>query len=242
MVIFSAVPLDQERRCCLPRRGSAIPSSTLPRSTAIGYSQGARVIEQRNGGSSYKDNEHLKNAQKVLCAVDRLWSEDLRRSLTCLHLKSYQVEDVIQETWLTFLEKPPAFMCRDDILLERLRPWLFRVARNLALDLIRSRHAHPTHALDALPAEPRDQHQVESTDWHEVQRQSERIDRWMEEVLRENAPRAYRLLCGCRDGETIEQLAVALECSADAIHALLRRVRQKYRVWSARQGEDEADN
>ncbi|HWG42193.1 MAG TPA: sigma-70 family RNA polymerase sigma factor [Gemmataceae bacterium] len=200
------------------------------------------MIEQRNGGSSHKDSKHLKSTHKVLCAVDRLWSEDLRRFLTCLHLKSYQIEDVIQGVWLTFLEKPPAFARGDDILLERLRPWLFRVARNLALGLIRSRNAHPTHALDALPAEPRDRHQEESTDWHEVRRQSERIDRWMEEVLRENAPRAYRLLCGCRDGETIEQLMAALGCSADAIHALLRRVRAKYRVWSTRQGEDEADN
>jgi RNA polymerase sigma factor (sigma-70 family) len=196
--------------------------------------------EQRRDGPRYRYNSHLKSVLEVLGEAYWVWSDDLRRSLACLHLESHPLEDAIEEAWLRLLEDLPALLGEGDAI-EHLRPWLFRVARNQALDLIRDRTNHPTQSLGDLSAEPRDQHKEESVDWKDVERQCQGIERWMENVLRESIPRAYRLLCGYRDGETIEQLAAALGCSADAIHALLRRLRPKYRAWAARQRKDETD-
>lgn len=52
-------------------------------------------------------------------------------------------EDVIQETLLKYLQKAPAFASAD-----HEKAWLFRVASNVCLDLLRYQKKHPTEELD----------------------------------------------------------------------------------------------
>lgn len=54
------------------------------------------------------------------------------------------VDDLVQETWLRVLERGSSYDGRS-----RFEPWLFRIARNLALDNLRKRQ---TLSLDSTPA------------------------------------------------------------------------------------------
>lgn len=69
-------------------------------------------------------------------------SESLRRLARALLKDADAAEDVVQETWLIALKRPP--------LADRpLRPWLLRVARNLAVDSLRRserRRKNESHA------------------------------------------------------------------------------------------------
>lgn len=65
----------------------------------------------------------------------------LIRYLVSLLGKRDGVDDLVQETWLRVLERGGSYDGRS-----RFEPWLFRVARNLALDRMRKR---PTFSLDA---------------------------------------------------------------------------------------------
>lgn len=63
-------------------------------------------------------------------------------------------EDAIQETFLKYLRKAPAFTDT-----EHEKAWLFRVASNTCLDLLRYQKRHPMEELDVaryLPTEPKD--------------------------------------------------------------------------------------
>src|ERR1035441_9758781 len=52
-----------------------------------------------------------------------------------------EVDDLVQETWLRVLERGSSYDRRS-----RFEPWLFRVARNIALDAMRKR---PMFSLDS---------------------------------------------------------------------------------------------
>lgn len=63
-------------------------------------------------------------------------------------------EDAIQETFLKYLRKAPAFTDT-----EHEKAWLFRVASNTCLDLLRYQKRHPMEELDVaryLSTEPKD--------------------------------------------------------------------------------------
>jgi len=72
----------------------------------------------------------------------------LVRYLVHLLGRREHVEDLVQETWLRVLERGRQYDSR-----LRFEPWLFAIARNLALDLVRRK---PVPALDAPdgPASP----------------------------------------------------------------------------------------
>lgn len=55
-------------------------------------------------------------------------------------------EDTFQEAFLQVHESAATFDTT-----RRFRPWLFTIAANKARDLLRSKHRHPAHALDAHP-------------------------------------------------------------------------------------------
>ena len=58
----------------------------------------------------------------------------LVRYLTYLLGRSDPVDDLVQETWLRVLERGHSYDGKS-----RFEPWLFRVARNLAVDYVRKR-------------------------------------------------------------------------------------------------------
>ena len=61
-------------------------------------------------------------------------------------------EDAIQETLIKFLQKAPAFTDT-----EHEKAWLFRVASNICLDLLRYQKRHPQEELDMtkyMPTKP----------------------------------------------------------------------------------------
>src|SRR5277367_2721406 len=66
----------------------------------------------------------------------------LVRYLVCLLGRRDGVDDLVQETWLRVLERGGSYDGRS-----RFEPWLFRVARNIALDAMRKR---PIFSLDSL--------------------------------------------------------------------------------------------
>jgi RNA polymerase sigma-70 factor (ECF subfamily) len=81
--------------------------------------------------------------QKDVAVLEKLveqYQYRLVRYLVSLLGRRDGVDDLVQETWLRVLERGESYDGRS-----RFEPWLFRVARNLALDAMRKR---PTFSLD----------------------------------------------------------------------------------------------
>ena len=75
--------------------------------------------------------------QKDLAVLERLveqYQYRLVRYLVSLLGRRDGVDDLVQETWLRVLERGESYDGRS-----RFEPWLFRVARNIALDAMRKR-------------------------------------------------------------------------------------------------------
>jgi RNA polymerase sigma-70 factor, ECF subfamily len=82
--------------------------------------------------------------QKDLAVLERLveqYQYRLVRYLVSLLGKRDGVDDLVQETWLRVLERGESYDGRS-----RFEPWLFRVARNIALDAMRKQ---PMFSLDS---------------------------------------------------------------------------------------------
>src|SRR5580704_7600974 len=77
----------------------------------------------------------------VLEALVERYQYRLVRYLIYLLGRRDGVDDLVQETWLRVLERGGSY---DGC--SRFEPWLFRVARNIALDAMRKR---PTFSLDS---------------------------------------------------------------------------------------------
>jgi RNA polymerase sigma-70 factor (ECF subfamily) len=70
----------------------------------------------------------------VLETLVEQYQHRLVRYLVSLLGRRYGVDDLVQETWLRVLERGGSYDGR-----YRFEPWLFRVARNIALDTMRKR-------------------------------------------------------------------------------------------------------
>ena len=82
--------------------------------------------------------------QKNVAVLEKLveqYQYRLVRYLVSLLGRRDGVDDLVQETWLRVLERGESYDGRS-----RFEPWLFRVARNIALDAMRKR---PTFSLDS---------------------------------------------------------------------------------------------
>jgi RNA polymerase sigma-70 factor (ECF subfamily) len=82
--------------------------------------------------------------QKNVAVLEKLveqYQYRLVRYLISLVGRRDGVDDLAQETWLRVLERGESYDGRS-----RFEPWLFRVARNIALDAMRKR---PTFSLDS---------------------------------------------------------------------------------------------
>src|SRR5882762_3422328 len=72
----------------------------------------------------------------------------LLRYLVYLTSRREQAEDLVQETWLRVLERSGKYNGR-----LRFEPWLFSIARNLAIDDLRRRHRASLTASDVPVSE-----------------------------------------------------------------------------------------
>jgi RNA polymerase sigma-70 factor (ECF subfamily) len=72
----------------------------------------------------------------------------LLRYLVYLTFRREQAEDLVQETWLRVLQRAGQFDGR-----LRFEPWLFAIARNLAIDHLRSQQRTSLNASDAPGSE-----------------------------------------------------------------------------------------
>jgi len=82
--------------------------------------------------------------QKDIAVLEELveqYQYRLVRYLVSLLGRRDGVDDLVQETWLRVLERGESYNGRS-----RFEPWLFRVARNIALDALRKR---PMFSLDS---------------------------------------------------------------------------------------------
>ena len=92
------------------------------------------------------DTERIAHGlrQKDVAVLERLveqYQYRLVRYLVSLLGRRDGVDDLVQETWLRVLERGESYDGRS-----RFEPWLFRVARNVALDAMRKR---PMFSLDS---------------------------------------------------------------------------------------------
>ena len=78
----------------------------------------------------------------VLEALVEQYQYRIVRYLVSLLGRRDGVDDFVQETWLRVLERGRSYDGQS-----RFEPWLFRVARNIALDAMRKR---PTFSLDSI--------------------------------------------------------------------------------------------
>jgi RNA polymerase sigma-70 factor (ECF subfamily) len=95
----------------------------------------------RRGGANGADLAMLNRL------VER-YQASLVRYLVHLLGRREHVEDLVQETWLRVLERGRQYDSR-----LRFEPWLFAIARNLALDLLRRKPA-PSCGASEDPASP----------------------------------------------------------------------------------------
>lgn len=100
----------------------------------------AQVLRRRDGPNA--------SGLALLNRLVERYQARLVRYLVHLLGRREPVEDLVQETWLRVLERGRQYDSR-----LRFEPWLFAIARNLALDLLRRK---PVSSLDAVeaPASP----------------------------------------------------------------------------------------
>ncbi|MBQ7103778.1 MAG: RNA polymerase sigma factor [Anaerotignum sp.] len=91
-------------------------------------------------------------AEKIEYLLQQYGSSLFRLCLFLLKNEA-DAEDVIQETFLKYLQKAPTFADA-----EHEKAWLFRVASNACLDILRYQQRHPQEEPDVeryLPTEPK---------------------------------------------------------------------------------------
>jgi RNA polymerase sigma-70 factor, ECF subfamily len=113
------------------------------------------------GGAGARDSRRMSSDEELVRALYAEHAAPLLRY--AVHLMSgdrQRAEDIVQETLLRAWQHPEAIAGRP------ARPWLFAVARNLAIDSYRARRARPSEvgegALDVLPAPDEAERALES--------------------------------------------------------------------------------
>ena len=134
-----------------------------------------------------------------------------------------QAEDAAQEIFLKAYRALPKFQGASSF-----STWLYRIASNLCLDILRQRARRKTESWDAL-----------------LEAEGERIERLLSAPPKEDRgqedadlvqrvlaclPPDYRLILALREvqGLTYQEIAAAMDCSLDSVKARLRRARQDF--------------
>jgi RNA polymerase sigma factor (sigma-70 family) len=128
-----------------------------------------------------------------------------------------EADDCFQETWIAALRAYPRLRRTDN-----LRAWLFRIARNKAIDAHRARSRRPV-PVEAVPEA--------ATPPPAAGAEDSRPELWAR--VRELPPK-QRTAVFCREvlGMPYGELALLLECSEDAarrsVHEGLKKLRKEY--------------
>ena len=113
--------------------------------------QGGRVVAMPGSAAVVPDGEIRRIDSRDLSALKAAHEAPLLGYVERLTGDYQQAEDIVQETFVRAWRAAPALASRDG----SLRPWLYRVARNLATDLHRAHRARPRQAtLDGAPEMP----------------------------------------------------------------------------------------
>jgi RNA polymerase sigma factor (sigma-70 family) len=126
-------------------------------------------------------------------------------------------DDAFQETWISAMRAYPRLRSADN-----LRAWLFRIAKNKAVDAHRARARRPV-PVQSVPENPRPSPELEP--------ELEEPELWA--AVRELPPK-QRAAVYCRSvlGIPYDELAELLECSRDAarrsVHEGLKRLREEW--------------
>ena len=143
-------------------------------------------------------------AEKIESLLQQYGSSLFRICLFMLKNEA-DAEDAIQETLIKYMQKAPAFTDA-----EHEKAWLFRVASNTCLDMLRYQKRHPQEELDVaryLPTEPQNTEILE--------------------VLLE-LPEKYRLvlLLHYVEGYRISEIAEIIQKSPSAVKMRLQKGRK----------------
>ena len=130
-------------------------------------------------------------------------------------------EDAAQETFLKAYGGSRSFRGQSSV-----GTWLYRIASNHCLDLLRKRRRERTQSWEALIEESGEElHRLlaPSSDPKTAAADTELVERALAHLTPE-----YRLILTLREieGLSYQELTVALACSLDAVKARLRRARQ----------------
>ena len=87
--------------------------------------------------------ELQRGDRETLGSLLDVHGEDLMRYLYALTGDRHLAEDIFQDTWVRVMEKARSVDPRKDF-----APWLFRIARNRALDLLRSKKSRHTQSME----------------------------------------------------------------------------------------------
>ena len=131
-------------------------------------------------------------------------------------------EDAAQEVFFKAYQALPSFRGRSSV-----STWLYRIASNHCLDLLRKRRRERTESWDAfIEASGEQLHELlaDSRDPADTVADRELIQRALAHL-----PPDYRLILTLREieGLSYDELAGTLQCSLDAVKARLRRARQE---------------
>ena len=133
-----------------------------------------------------------------------------------------RAEDAAQEVFLKAYRSLPGFR-----LDSTFSTWLYRIASNHCLDLLRRRGREKSESLDALGEKDGEPSDAGLPSVEGEERAVE--DRDLVERLLSSLPPDYRLILTLREvqGLSYHEIAEAMDCSLDSVKARLRRAREK---------------
>jgi len=150
----------------------------------------------------------------------RRYQAPLVNFLRRMVLDREEAEDLAQDVFLSVYQAAPRYRPE-----AKFSTWLYRIATNAALNARKSRHRHPTIALDALGSmvDRIPSARAEATD-RALER--EEIAAAVERALRRLPERQRAAVVLQRfEGLSYDEIAAALGVSTDAVDALLRRAK-----------------
>ncbi|MBA3677485.1 MAG: sigma-70 family RNA polymerase sigma factor [Sphingosinicella sp.] len=133
-------------------------------------------------------------------------------------------EDVVQDVMVRALA---AIETLDEA--AALRPWLFRIAHNRALDLLRSRAVHKAETIEAAAEVP----DIATLDPQEVLMRQEAVNTAVSRFTELPVPQRSVLILKDVLGETLIDIAALLDLSVDAVKGHLARGRARLREINA---------
>jgi RNA polymerase sigma-70 factor (ECF subfamily) len=180
--------------------------------------------------------QHLENSVEALKSGDRAafarlvyeTSGYIYRAALQITGSAQDAEDALQETYLKAMRALPGFEGRSS-----LKTWLYRIAVNEALMLVR-KHRRPVVSMDAeSEGEEGDVEGMEIVDWccqPEAELLSGEARRMMEDAVR-SLPETLRTVFILRDleGLSIQETAEVLNLGESAVKVRLLRARLKLR-------------